>query len=77
MPITYRITTHRGAQRVAARLGRTVGLSRAIVRETRADNSIPTSIKRAVIAEAWKVERSSVLAFLSALRTFYVQEHLR
>ena len=75
MPLTFRIRTHRGALRVAARVDRTVGLSRAIARDTRADISVPIAIKKAVIDASWKVERASALSFLSALRTFYHQEH--
>lgn len=75
MPLTFRIRTHRGALRVAARVDRTVGLSRAIARDTRADSSIPIATKKAVIDTSWKVERASALSFLSALRTFYQQKH--
>lgn len=75
MPLTFRIRTQRGALRVAARVDHTVGLSRAIARDTRVDSSIPIATKRAVNDASWKVERASALAFLSALRTFYQQEH--
>lgn len=75
MPITFRIRTHRGALRVAARVDRTVGLSRAIARDVRADSSVPSSVKRAVIDASWKVERASALSFLAALRAFYLKEH--
>lgn len=73
MPMSFHIRTHMGARRVAARVDRTIGISRAIAQEARSDPAMPISIRKAVIKESWKVERSTALAFLSSLKTFYLQ----
>lgn len=75
MPMTYQIRTDLGASRVASRVGRTIGISRAIAQEARSDQAMPLSMRKAVIKESWNVERSNALAFLSALKKFYQHKH--